>query len=175
MAVPQRPRDEPLRQVLVLGQFKPARDLEVMATIGPPLRAAGFLPVVAGRGWPEVAGWDVIDEFLSEADFVRLLTSSAAVLIPYAHYYQSGVALRALEHGTPVVGRATGFLEGVLGSNFSGAVEVWDDPSSWIAAVVRAVGGVADQLQRASRFAAEGGAMWAGALRARVSSGSPSE
>ena len=102
------------RRVLVLGQYKPARDLDVMASIAPELHADGWEPTVAGRGWPPIPGWDVINRFLPEDEFHALLASSAVVLLPYRYYFQSGVALRALEAGVPVVGRPTGFLTSIF-------------------------------------------------------------
>jgi glycosyltransferase involved in cell wall biosynthesis len=145
---------------LVLGQYKPARDLDVMAAIGPSLRAAGWIPTVAGRGWPPIPGWHVVDRFLTETEFQGLLGSAAAVLVPYRHYFQSGVALRALEAGVPVVGRETGFLTSILGANFPGAVYDWDDPNSWSAAVGAAVHGRADQMRSAAAYSSRGADEW---------------
>lgn len=148
------------RTVLVLGQYKPARDLDAMAAIAPPLRAGGWEPTVAGRGWPQIPGWRVIDRFLSEAEFHGLLRSAVAVLLPYKYYFQSGVALRALEAGIPVVGRQTGFLKSILGTGFPGAVEDWDDAGSWAAAVEAAANASAHQMNAAAMYAERGTAEW---------------
>ena len=120
------------RTVLVLGQHKPARDLDVMAAIAPSLRVAGWELTVAGRGWPPMPGWRVIDRFVEDSEFRALLDTQRVLLLPYRYYFQSGVALRALEAGVPVVGRQTGFLTSVLGDDFPGAVVDWNDPRSWI-------------------------------------------
>jgi glycosyltransferase involved in cell wall biosynthesis len=148
------------RSVLVLGQYKPARDLDAMATIAPSLRAGGWNPTVAGRGWPPIPGWRAIDRFVSEVEFHELLGSAAVVLLPYKYYFQSGVALRALEAGVPVVGRNTGFLTSILGSNFPGAVDDWDDPSSWLAAVEAAAYAPAAQMRSAAAYSSRGAAEW---------------
>jgi glycosyltransferase involved in cell wall biosynthesis len=146
--------------VLVLGQYKPARDLDVMAAIAPTLRAGGWQPTVAGRGWPAIPGWRVIDRFMSEDEFQQLLASAAVVLLPYRYYFQSGVALRALEAGVPVVGRRTGFLSSVLGSEFSGGVDDWDDPKSWVTAVEAGASARQDQLTSAAAYSIRGTQEW---------------
>ncbi|MUL63467.1 hypothetical protein BOO86_03235 [Mycobacterium sp. CBMA 234] len=151
-----RPRDS----ILVLGQYKPARDLEVMSVLAPALRAAGWTPTVAGSGWPAVPGWDVIDRFVSETEFAELLGSAAAVLLPYKHYFQSGVALRALEAGVPTVGRSTGFLTAILGANFPGAVDNWNDPDSWLNAVAAATGRREEQIRSAENYSECAAAAW---------------
>lgn len=146
--------------VLVLGQYKPARDLDVMVRIAPALRASGWNPIVAGRGWPQIPGWRLIDEFMSEGDFQSLIGSAAVVILPYRYYFQSGVALRALEAGVPVVGRDSGFLNSVLGANFPGAVEDWDQPDSWLAAIEAATSARVDQMRAAAAYSDRGIADW---------------
>lgn len=103
----------------------------------------------------------MIDRFLPDVEFEALLASSAAVLIPYKFYFQTGVALRALEAGTPVVGRPTGFLTSIFGESFPGAVERWSDPRSWHSAVQAAVEQRDVQLVRAKIYAALGDRQWA--------------
>lgn len=154
----------PGRRVLVLGQFKPARDLDVMASIAPDLRAGGWEPTVAGRGWPPISGWDVVNRFLVEDEFHALLASAAVVLLPYRYYFQSGVALRALEAGVPVVGRRTGFLTSVFGADFPGVVKNWDEPADWLAAVVAASSARAEQMRAAADYAARGATEWVALL-----------
>ncbi|MCV7136630.1 glycosyltransferase [Mycobacterium hodleri] len=155
----------PVRTVLVLGQYKPARDLDAMAAIAPSLTAAGWNPTVAGRGWPPIPGWQLINRFLPEEEFHELLASASVVLLPYRYYFQSGVALRALEAGVPVVGRSTGFLTSILGANFPGAVGNWDDPSSWLAAVEAAALGRSDQMRSASTYSRLGSSEWCALLQ----------
>jgi glycosyltransferase involved in cell wall biosynthesis len=90
--------------VRVLGQYKPDRDVEIMTALA---RKSGLADVsleVVGRGWPAVPGWTIDDRFVPEEELDRLIESSSAVLIPYHRFYQSGIAVRALELGTPVVG-----------------------------------------------------------------------
>jgi glycosyltransferase involved in cell wall biosynthesis len=158
------------RTVLVLGQYKPARDLDVMAAIAPALRAAGWEPTVAGRGWPKIPGWRLIDRFLSEDEFRQLLASAAVLLLPYRFYFQSGVALRGLEAGVPVVGRNTGFLSSILGANFDGAVDDWDDPDSWVAAVGAASHARGEQMHAAAAYSIRGAAEWLALLNRSTAS-----
>ena len=148
------------RRVLVLGQYKPARDLNVMEAIAQSLRAAGWEPIVAGRGWPPITGWRVVDGFLSEAEFSELLRSAAVLLLPYRYYFQSGVAMRALEAGVPIVGRSTGFLASILGAGFAGAVYDWDDPTSWLAAVEAAAEARSMQMCAAQAYSTRGATEW---------------
>lgn len=147
-------------RVLVMGQFKPARDLDAMAAIAPALRAGGWELTVAGRGWPQIAGWRVIDHFLTEDEFHELLRSAAAVLLPYRYYFQSGVALRALEAGIPIVGRQTGFITSILGADFPGAVDNWDDPGAWSAAVHAAANSADRQITSAAAYSSRGLTGW---------------
>jgi len=107
-----------------------------------------------------VSGWDVIDRFVSEAEFSELLSSAAAVLLPYKHYFQSGVALRALEAGVPTVGRSTGFLTSILGANFPGAVANWNDPESWLQAVAAATSARESQMLAAAAYSERAAAAW---------------
>lgn len=100
--------------VRVLGQFKPDRDVEALRTIASSLGTDCRLEVV-GRGWPAVEGWGVESRFVPEHELDELLRSSDAIVIPYKRFYQSGIAIRALEVGTPVVGRATSSLADLYG------------------------------------------------------------
>jgi hypothetical protein len=121
-------------RVLVIGQYKPARDLELMSVIGPMLAAAGFSPRVAGRGWPTLEGWTTAVGFLSAEEFTRELSMASCVLVPYKFYFQSGVAVQALELGVPVVGYPTDFLKSLVGDRYPGLVSA-EDPEAWVSAV----------------------------------------
>lgn len=111
------------RRVGVFGQFKDARDTRLLEAIGRLLADAGSEGVIRGRGWPDIAGWDVEDAFLSEADLTYWLREVDAVLLPYKRYYQSGIAIRAIECGTPVIGMRNGFLEELLNPSYAGLVD----------------------------------------------------
>jgi glycosyltransferase involved in cell wall biosynthesis len=91
--------------VRVLGQFKPDRDLELLAEIGAQLGATHRLEII-GRRWPAVEGWSVTDEFVSEERLDDLMATADAVLVPYKRFFQSGIAIRSLELGTPAIGPA---------------------------------------------------------------------
>jgi hypothetical protein len=79
--------------------------------------------VVVGRGWPPLPGWRVIDFFVSEERFDAEIAKSDVVCIPYHDYYQSGVAVRAIESGIPVVGLRHEFLELLCGDDWGGIAE----------------------------------------------------
>jgi len=125
----------PRPSVVVAGQFKPARDLDLLADLGPRLRRAGWTTTVVGRGWPPVEGWDVDDRFVSEDELDDLLGSAWALLLPYREYFQSGVAVRALENGTPTVGEATPFLADLLPEHEALRVPVGAGAEAYVAAL----------------------------------------
>ncbi|SMG16073.1 glycosyltransferase family 2 protein [Agreia pratensis] len=127
----------PSQTVRVLGQFKKDRDLGALAAIGEALHDEFDLQVV-GRGWPPVPGWTVESRFASESEMDELLQSSAAVVVPYRRFYQSGIGIRCLEHGTPLVAPAQDFLVEILGTGAPGLVE-GDARSSWVDGVRQAM------------------------------------
>jgi hypothetical protein len=115
----------------VCGQYKPARDLELLVSLAPELRSRGYRLVVAGRGWPKIAGCEVDDRFLSENDLDQRIAASAAVLIPYSHFYQSGIAVRALELGVPVLGPRHPFLMDLFGTQWPGLISAGHGAVAW--------------------------------------------
>jgi glycosyltransferase involved in cell wall biosynthesis len=114
--------------VTILGQYKPDRDLSIVSAIGQHLSSTLDLRI-KGRGWPAVDGWDVDSRFISEREFDIALLESSVILVPYRRFYQSGVALRAIEMGTPVVGPRIDTLTEILGEDSpllaSDTVESW--------------------------------------------------
>jgi hypothetical protein len=120
--------------VAVLGQWKPARSLEPLQQLSSVAEWDGRRQVV-GRGWPAVPGWAVDNRFVDEAELDSRIAAAACVLLPYHRYFQSGIAVRCLEAGTPVVGQRHPFLVDLLGAGWPGLVE--DD--DWVAATRRAV------------------------------------
>lgn len=113
--------------VRVLGQFKPDRDLVVLAGIGTRLGGTHRLEII-GRRWPAVDGWTVTDDFVTEERFDDLLATAHAVLVPYTRFFQSGIAIRALELGTPAVGPAGSSMADLYPDSrylTDGSVESW--------------------------------------------------
>jgi hypothetical protein len=147
--------------VAVLGQFKPARDLEALRALAG-IRPDGHRLVIAGRGWPQVDGWERDDRFLPEDEFQGLFDTSAAVIIPYRGFFQSGVAVRALEAHTPVVAPRHPMVEELLGKDWPGLV---DHPDDWRAALDRALQVPTDEVARRHALhwdaAVEGWSAWA--------------
>jgi hypothetical protein len=94
-----RPSDTVVR---VLGQYKADRDLELLKAIAEEGSATRY--AITGRGWPALEGWSVDDRFVPESELDDLIRSASVVLIPYRRFFQSGIAVRCLELGTPVVG-----------------------------------------------------------------------
>lgn len=124
------------KTVLVLGQYKHARDVPLLAELGPALRRAGFSPEIKGRGWPEdLPGWKVESRFLSERELEVSLRSAAVVLLPYRFFFQSGIAVRAAELGVPVVGPRMSSLELLYGADWPGLLPVDSSVTSWAGAV----------------------------------------
>lgn len=103
--------------VVVAGQYKATRNLSLLRRLGPMLRSRGWTPRIIGRGWPTIPGWDVESRFVSEAELDAALANAWALLLPYDRYYQSGIAIRALENGTPTVGLRTDFLDSIFGDS----------------------------------------------------------
>jgi hypothetical protein len=103
--------------VIVAGQFKPERNLSLLAEVGPLLRAKQLRPRIFGRGWPEdIPGWEVDSRFLAESELDAAIDDAAVVLIPYRNYFQSGIAIRALERGTLSVSPENSFARDVFGA-----------------------------------------------------------
>jgi hypothetical protein len=122
--------------VRVLGQWKPDRDTTLLADLVDHLPGVGL--EVIGRGWPAIEGWKVRDEFVTEEELDDLVISSAAVLIPYQRYYQSGIAARALESAVPVVGRKKE-LAAMTGDDYPFLVDAPFTRESWRSAVEAAL------------------------------------
>lgn len=101
-------------RVRVLGQYKHDRDLDLLKSLAARLSAACDLEII-GRGWPHVEGWRVDPRFIAEDELDDLISSSAAIVIPYRRFYQSGIAIRALEHAVPIVGLASTSLQDLYG------------------------------------------------------------
>lgn len=103
----QHPRLQSVQErkvVTVLGQFKPSRNLDVLTDLAAGLEPDRYRLQIVGRGWPAVPGWTVTNRFVSESELDGVLAKSDAVVIPYRKYWQSGIAVRAIEHGAQVVG-----------------------------------------------------------------------
>lgn len=151
--LPDQPQcRESSNRVLVFGQFKPSRDTDLLVRLGPALRDAGYAPHIVGRGWPELEGWECDDRFVDEASVSEILRDAAVVIIPYRRYYQSGVAVRAIESGTPVVGIRTDFLEEYFGIEWAGLVQPGNDAiDEWVNAVEKASAVSSDDLHARAR------------------------
>lgn len=143
-ARPTRPSTPVVR---VLGQWKPDRDLELLAALAD--RLGDVRMEIVGRGWPAVAGWSVRDEFVPEGELDDLIRTSSVVLIPYRRYYQSGIAARAVEMAVPVVGTADE-LGAMTGRGYPFLVPNAADVSEWVEASLAALTSSSSLLQRVS-------------------------
>jgi hypothetical protein len=110
-------RNQPVSRgtIRVLGQYKADRDLDLLRDISAET-GGEFSLEITGRGWPEVDGWEVDDRFVSESELSELIRSAKVVVIPYRRFYQSGIAIRCIENGTPVVGLRSEALTELLGA-----------------------------------------------------------
>lgn len=139
--------------VRVLGQFKQDRDFDALKAIATELDDCAL--EIVGRGWPTVAGWSVDARFVSEQEMDDLVRSSDVIVIPYKRFYQSGIAIRALEAGTPIVGRAASSLADMYGADSSLLVPESHnaestEPDLWTSAVRHAIRNGAPEAQAAA-------------------------
>jgi GT2 family glycosyltransferase len=102
--------------IRVLGQYKADRDIPVLRAIAHSLGGGARLEIY-GRGWPAVEGWVVTEGFLSEEDMAARIRDSSVIVVPYIRFFQSGVAIRALENGVAVVGPKVPSLVELFGEN----------------------------------------------------------
>lgn len=160
--------------VRVLGQFKQDRDLDVLENLAAELALECELEIV-GRGWPSVPGWKVDPRFVSEDEMDDLVRTSDAIVIPYKRFYQSGIAIRALELGTPIVGRAASSLSDLYGHDSrllvaEPATHTDTDSGSWAAAVRHAIRhGNAEALVAADIYFHSAVSDWSGWISASAS------
>lgn len=126
----------PRRRLTVLGQFKPDRDVPLLEWLAPRLPNDVELSII-GRHWPNVPGWNVDARFVSEAEFEDAVRTATAILIPYRRFYQSGVAIRALENDVAVIGPTDSVLADIFGS--ASPFLAGDSRESWLAAIEHAL------------------------------------
>jgi hypothetical protein len=120
--------------VRVLGQYKADRDIKGMEKLsaqGP----TDWNYEAIGRGWPAIKGWNVVNRFITEQEFDHYLRVSTVIVIPYLRFFQSGVAIRSLEVGTPVVGPCISSLTNLLGEESSWLIT----GDTWLPAVEAAI------------------------------------
>jgi glycosyltransferase involved in cell wall biosynthesis len=153
------------RRVVVAGQYKPERDIDLLNDLGPRLRANDIEAVVAGRGWSNRLNpsWEVHDRFVTETELDSLLASAAAVVIPYRRYYQSGIAIRALELGTTPIGEENSFLGSLLGSS-SMQLREGADAEDYLSAILSATSGRAETAGLFRDFQSRVDRGWSGLL-----------
>lgn len=121
--------------VRVLGQFKPDRDVSGLASLSRSAPPEWRLEVL-GRGWPDIEGWHVESRFLSESELETAMRTASVVVIPYNRFYQSDIAARCLEEGTPFVGPRNSTLA-EYGPSVVPLLAV--DSSDWVRAVAEAI------------------------------------
>ncbi|PTL73483.1 hypothetical protein C1I63_11925 [Rathayibacter caricis DSM 15933] len=142
------------RTVRVLGQFKPDRDTALLESIAA-LRSGDVTLEVWGRGWPEISGWDVHEGFVSEQRLDELVRTAGAVLVPYRRFYQSGIAIRALECQVPFVGPRASSLADLYDASSPLLVpaEEVTDGSAWWRSIRAARAMTSSDLESAAREA----------------------
>jgi hypothetical protein len=131
-------------RVRVLGQYKADRDIDLLTSLAGRLGEKYELDIV-GRGWPSIPGWKVDARFVPEDELDELIATSDAIVIPYKRFYQSGIAIRALEHAVPIVGRVDTSLGDLYGPQSRLLVTVKDevpgqDVDAWVSAIEYATG-----------------------------------
>ena len=129
--------------IRVLGAYKNTRSITALTMLAD--HAAGEYDLeIHGRGWPEVQGWTVANRFVPEDEFASLVASSDCVVIPYVLFFQSGVAVRCLESGVPVVAPQHEHIVQLYGQAWPGTVR---GESDWGDALVRALAIDADEIR----------------------------
>ena len=164
-------------RVRVLGQYKADRDLDLLKSLAGRLGTKYDLDIV-GRGWPSVEGWHVDARFVPEDELEELIVSSDTIVIPYKRFYQSGIAMRALEHGVPIVGRIGTSLEKLYGpqSRLLVAAEhvlPGQEAGAWVSAIEYAMGqGRTETVLAAKLFHEEASESWRLFGRSMLANGS---
>ncbi|TLM73763.1 glycosyltransferase family 4 protein [Pseudarthrobacter sp. NamB4] len=159
-------RDGARPRVRVLGQYKADRDLDLLKLLAGRLGPTYDLDIV-GRGWPAIPGWKVDARFVPEDELDELIATSDAIVIPYKRFYQSGIAIRALEQAVPVVGRVQTSLSDLYGPESRLLVAAGDESpivevEAWASAIEYALGeGRAETIQAARQFHTESSKSWA--------------
>lgn len=152
-------------RVRVLGQYKADRDIALLTSLAGRLGPKYDLEIV-GRGWPAVPGWNVDPRFVPEDELDELIATSDAIVIPYKRFYQSGIAVRALEQAVPIVGRVGTSLNDLYGPQSRLLVAAKDEVpglevEAWISAIEYAVGeGRTETLLAAKLFHEEATKGW---------------
>ncbi len=148
--------------IRVLGQYKPARTLAPLKQIAT-RDADNYRLEIHGRGWPALDGWTVSDGFVAEEEFDELIRTANCVLIPYDSFFQSGVAVRCLENGVPVVAPDHEHIAELYGTDWPGLVR---DENDWHDAVSRVLAADNTVLARRPNDVRAGiGRAWAAALQ----------
>ncbi|MEV7998818.1 hypothetical protein QMY03_21000 [Arthrobacter sp. KFRI-F3372] len=156
--------------VRVLGQYKEDRDVDLLRVLAEQLGKKYHFEIV-GRGWPPVTGWKVDARFVSEDELDELIATSGAIIIPYKRFYQSGIAIRALEKAVPIVGRAQTNLRDLYGPRSRLLVE--EDGKTrgvtveaWVSAIEFALEhGRAESVLAAKLFHEDAARGWASLVR----------
>lgn len=130
--------------IRVMGQFKASRTLTPLYQIAESESIRRFQLEVHGSKWPAVPGWDVTGKFVPEDEFDTLIRTANCVVIPYSQFFQSGVAVRCLEAGIPIVAPRHEHIEALYGSDWPGIV---DSDNDWASAVLRVQHANADEIQ----------------------------
>ncbi|UTT69585.1 hypothetical protein NMQ03_20870 [Arthrobacter sp. DNA4] len=104
--------------------------------------------------------------FVPEDELDQLIADSTVILIPYKRFFQSGIAIRALEHAVPVVGRSETSLGDLFGPEsrllVSGQNGSAGDVEGWLKAIEFAVSdGRAEASRAAESFHRQAARDWA--------------
>ncbi|MDR1355351.1 MAG: hypothetical protein LBJ43_03700 [Propionibacteriaceae bacterium] len=147
--------------VLVAGQYKPARDLDLLAAIGLQLRAHGLTPQIIGRGWPtNIPGWEVRSDFVSDNELAANIARASVILLPYRHFFQSGIMVQGLELNTPTVAPDTSFSRQVLGDGSPLVIAQHATPAQWVTALLHASSGAVNTAQLFNDYQSRCDAAW---------------
>ena len=88
---------------------------------------------VIGSGWHTIPGWELTNEFVPESQMQGLIDSSDLILIPYRNFFQSGIAIRAIESGIPILAPQRSSLAMLVGRESQMLVNNFSNSEEWIA------------------------------------------
>lgn len=110
--------------ISIVGQYKQARDIQLIEELGERLTAKGYKTKIWGRGWPtSLSHWEVNSRFLSESELDQVIIDSRLIVLPYSFFFQSGIAIRALELGRLSVSIDNSFMRELFGQSSPNIVD----------------------------------------------------
>lgn len=160
------------KTISIIGQYKQARDIQLVEELGARLKAEGFETKIWGRGWPiSLSNWEVNSRFLSEAELDEVIIKSRLVVLPYSFFFQSGIAIRALELGRISVAIDNSFMREVFGESSPNLVSEFAT-ENWANAVINGCNISEEEIKTIrEKYTSHVDAMWGKVLNVEIGMG----